>query len=598
MKLAIYTIMILLMLFPMQQHAQNKKVSNIPKNIYVAKKCEAIGSDELGFAAMGLVPFSIFTINPADPNEVIGPSGYDTSKRWVSINAPLKYKVLFENDPDFATAPAQRVVIYLPIHPNLNPGSIQLGEFGFGNFIFSVPANTNSYTNRLDVKDSLGVLVDVTAGLDFANRRAFWIFQSIDPATGLSSTLPADGGFLPVNDTTIHNGEGFVTLTLVAASDAQTRDTATAKASIIFDTEDVIETNVWINTIDALAPTSKVNSLPAVSEKEFAITWAGKDDSLGVGLQSYDLYVSKNGSPFSLYREKTDSTFIRFTGEPGISYSFFTLASDFTGNREAMKTTGDQSTTVRGSGLWVSAKAFLQGAYDASAGSMYDSLRAKDLLPVTDPYPNLSFNHKQNSIVAQINAGVLDSTGNKAIVDWVWLELRNSTNQKQVSATRAALIRRDGIVVDMDGESPVYFNNIPEGSYHLALRHRNHFGVMTTAALTLTSKDTTAIDFTSPATAVYGTDAMKNQSGVMLLWGGDANGDGVIRYNGANNDKNAVLAKVGLTTSNNVLTLYDRTDVNMDGLVRYNGANNDKNFILGVLGLMTPARVITEQLPH
>lgn len=43
-----------------------------------------------------------------DPNEIIGPVGYD-SVRWVSINDVLNYTILFENDPEFATANAQKV---------------------------------------------------------------------------------------------------------------------------------------------------------------------------------------------------------------------------------------------------------------------------------------------------------------------------------------------------------------------------------------------------------------------------------------------------------------------------------------------------------
>ena len=37
----------------------------------------------------------------ADPNEFIGPAGYD-SIRWVSINDVLNYTILVENDPEFA----------------------------------------------------------------------------------------------------------------------------------------------------------------------------------------------------------------------------------------------------------------------------------------------------------------------------------------------------------------------------------------------------------------------------------------------------------------------------------------------------------------
>src|SRR5574344_2268004 len=46
----------------------------------------------------------------ADPNEITGPAGYDTV-RWVSSNDVLSYTIFFENNPEFATAAAQKVNI-------------------------------------------------------------------------------------------------------------------------------------------------------------------------------------------------------------------------------------------------------------------------------------------------------------------------------------------------------------------------------------------------------------------------------------------------------------------------------------------------------
>jgi len=248
-------------------------------------------------------------------------------------------------------------------------------------------------------------------------------------------------------------------------------------------------------------------------------------------------------------------------------------------------------------GLIVSAKAFLQGAYVAAQGLMVDSLRAKTLIPLTDPYPALGFTGV-GTPAASIPLARLAVTGNTALVDWIWLELRNPADPTQVVAARSALLLRDGSIVDLDGSSPVYFNNMPNGNYYIAIRHRNHLGVMTAAPVALNTATATSIDFSAAATATWGTDARNNQGGVMMLWAGDANGDGVVSYNGTNNDKNAVLAQVGMSTSNNVLTLYHRTDVNMDGSVKYNGAVNDKNVVLGVVGLPTPNRTITQQLPN
>jgi hypothetical protein len=281
-----------------------------------------------------------------DPNEITGPRGYDSLLRWVSSKASLPYKIQFENDPEFATAPAQKVIIYCPLHVNINPNTLRLGDFGFGSFNFTVPPNTTAYVQRLDVRDSLGVFVDITAGLDIINRRAFWILESIDPATGLASTLPANAGFLPVNDTSRGNGEGYVSLTLQAAATVQTRDTIAEQAFILFDTNDTIATNITKNTIDAAPPVSNINVLPGAVNSAFTISWTGTDDPNGSGVKSYDLYVSKNNGPFVLELADIDSTSHYFVGEPGATYNFYTRATDNTGNKEADKPNGEAIVTI------------------------------------------------------------------------------------------------------------------------------------------------------------------------------------------------------------------------------------------------------------
>lgn len=287
-------------------------------------------------------PIKIPIVAPVDPNEVIGPLGIDSLK-WVSVKQTLPYKILFENDPEFATAPAQNVTVYLPIHPKLNPSSLRISDFGFGSFNFAVPQNTSIYTSRLDLRDSLGLYVDVTAGLDIANRRAFWIFQSIDPATGLTSTLPANSGFLPVNDSLKHNGEGYVTFTIIPSSVAQTRDSVTAQAQIIFDTEESIKTNTWVNIIDAVAPISKVDTVYAIGGNTARVTFSGHDDTNGVGLDFYDLYVSQDDGEFFLNQSKIKGTTFDFKGNPNSTYKFYTIATDSVGNREASKFSSNKS---------------------------------------------------------------------------------------------------------------------------------------------------------------------------------------------------------------------------------------------------------------
>lgn len=296
--------------------------------------------------------FDIPRLHAVDPNEISGPLGYDTAQ-WVSINDNLGYTVFYENDPEFATAPAQVVKINVPVHPNLNIYSVRLSDFGFGSFNFSVPENSTYYQDRLDVRDSLNVYVDVTAGIDVLRNEIFWILESIDPETNLP---PEDAltGFLPVNDTTtLYNdtipkqGEGYVNYTIKPQSSLLTGDTVTAQASIIFDINAPLLTNIWTNLVDAFAPTSEMdtilnNIIPGTS---IELSWQGTDDPGGVGIDYYNLFMSKDSSPYLLIAEQIDTTVYLFEGAPGSEYYFYTRATDNVGNVEDEKYLLDEKVT-------------------------------------------------------------------------------------------------------------------------------------------------------------------------------------------------------------------------------------------------------------
>ena len=285
-------------------------------------------------------------IRAVDPNEIIGPTGYEDEK-WVAASETLPYTVLFENDPDFATAPAQLVEIRVPLDSSLNPFDLRIGEFGFGDFIFEVPENVSAYQGRLDVVDSLGVFVDIIAGLDIVTQEAFWIFQSIDPATNLPSTLPASVGFLPVNDTLTRVGEGYVNFSIKPKSSTVSGDSILAQASITFDINAPIETNIARNKIDAFEPVSIMDTLPqTTSTDSIWLSWTGQDDSLGVGISYYDLYASTNDSAYTLIASNVDTTAYQFFGNLGSNYCFFVSAVDHVGNKESLKLSCEASITM------------------------------------------------------------------------------------------------------------------------------------------------------------------------------------------------------------------------------------------------------------
>ncbi len=177
----------------------------------------------------------------------------------------------------------------------------------------------------------------------------------------------------------------------------------------------------------------------------------------------------------------------------------------------------------------VQPKVILEGAYNSTNALMRDDLRASSYIPTVEPYSAMGYT-LVNSVGGETiedPATLFAVTGDDAIVDWLFLELRDPADASVVLATRSALLQRDGDVVDMDGVSPVRFSDMAEGDYFLAIRHRNHLAVMPAAPVNLATSGG-LVDFSDPALSMYGNNARIAIGGIAALRGGDANNDGQV----------------------------------------------------------------------
>jgi hypothetical protein len=115
-------------------------------------------------------------------------------------------------------------------------------------------------------------------------------------------------------------------------------------------------------------------------------------------------------------------------------------------------------------------KLFLQGPMinPAIAGLMNDNLRQGGFIPTTSPYAD----------AATCNVDVFNVTGNNAIVDWVWVELRAANNSTQLINGKSALVQRDGDVVGLDGITNLSMYASPT-NYFVVVKHRNHLDAIT-----------------------------------------------------------------------------------------------------------------------
>ena len=267
-----------------------------------------------------------------DPNAIIGPAGFGAQNFTQPVGS-FPYTVLFEN---YGSLAAQDVVVTHQVDADLDWTTFQLGSFGFGPQNIAIPAGLTQYQTTIPYHNIDGSSLHVLVSLDFNVQSGLLTvtFASRHPLTGQWPAGATDG-FLPPNDAT-HIGEGFVQYTIQPKADLSTGVVINQQASIVFDINPPLATDPFINTIDAVAPTSSVAQLPATAPPGITVSWGGTDDADGSGIASFDVYVSDNGGDFTPWQENTVLTSAVFTGQIGHTYGFKSVATDNVGNAQAI----------------------------------------------------------------------------------------------------------------------------------------------------------------------------------------------------------------------------------------------------------------------
>jgi hypothetical protein len=236
--------------------------------------------------------------------------------------------------------------------------------------------------------------------------------------------------------------------------------------------------------------------------------------------------------------------------------------------------------------VYINLEVFLQGAFiNPNTGEeslMRDDLRVNGYLSDTSPYGD-------GATISDVLK--VDDNGINSMVDWVWIELRDATNSNSVIAGKSAVLQRDGDVINGDDNLsfPVEFTNVSPGDYYIAVKHRNHLGIMTSSPITLTVSST-RVDFTNATNEItYGSNAQTTfgmPTNKVAMWAGNVNGDIGIQYSGIEPDTPAILSAV-LNDAGNFLNFptytisgYSNYDVDMNGNTQYSGTEPDTPFIL------------------
>ena len=327
-------------------------------------------------------------VGAIDPNEKTGPWGYAAFGRngdWTGIcppdsfldlgyvpaGRPLQYVIRFENVPT-ATAVAENIVVTDALDPNLDWSTLQVGE--------SVIAGESYYP---------------AITLNEPEHTISWTFTGVN---------------LPPNQTP-PEGEGSVSFSVKPLADVPTGTEIRNYATIGFDTNPPMCTNEVIHTIDAAAPTSAFDALPASQRWPLIIlSWQGADDPGGSGLDRYSLYVSEAGAPVDLLAAGLTQSLTVFTGGYDHTYDFYICGRDNTGNLEAISPTpGATIATGEGfsdipEGFWAFRELYLVALADIAQGYADGSYGPS--IPVT-----------RDQMAVYISRALVSPSGDAAIPD-------------------------------------------------------------------------------------------------------------------------------------------------------------------------------------
>ena len=282
-----------------------------------------------------------------DPNEMIGPSGYDDQAHYIKPIHEMSYMITFENKSS-ATAPAHEVFVTDVLDASkYDFSTFSFTGFGWAEQSYTVGGSkTKEFTRDIayNVKGQ-DILVRVTGQFDEKTGAVNWSFVSLKK-NGDEIDDPDLGFLLPNNDN--RDGEGFVSFIIEHKANPANGSTISNKATIVFDANDPIVTNTYVNTFDTDYPSSQITK---VEEKngQLVVTVSGSDATSGIG--SYHIYAFKNGGEAELVATITEGNQATFACDPGTKYGLCVIATDNVGWNEPKDIKAEKEITTSGTGI-------------------------------------------------------------------------------------------------------------------------------------------------------------------------------------------------------------------------------------------------------
>jgi hypothetical protein len=274
-----------------------------------------------------------------DPNAKSGPSGFRDQRFINGLNKTMNYTIFFENMA-IATLPAQRVIILDTLDKNVfNLETFRAFTFSIGSERYKLPVGASDYSMDVDLNNVLSVRIVVNLDKQTGIMKA--VFKTLDKKTGSVTEDPL-AGFLPPN-TNAPDGEGSLSFGIDLKDGLPDGTVIRNRASIVFDENDAIITEDWVNTLDRNTPNSEVSEVYQFDDSTVVVKTTGSDPASGV--RNYRLYVSEDGADYKFVGIMRDT--VKFEGKKNSTYEFYAVAVDMVGNREVKAPTSEANIQLR-----------------------------------------------------------------------------------------------------------------------------------------------------------------------------------------------------------------------------------------------------------
>jgi hypothetical protein len=170
---------------------------------------------------------------------------------------------------------------------------------------------------------------------------------------------------------------------------------------------------------------------------------------------------------------------------------------------------------------------------------MSTALNTGGYIPLAQPY-NPALPYYDNAAPEWLYAGTqsVAAIPSPDVVDWVYLQLRDANDAATATsgtiiAEAAGFLTSSGQVVDLDGSSRIAFgllaSDVNKGLFAV-IYHRNHLGVISNNALTMTGPSF-VYDFSTGVDQAYGgaNGHKELEPGVWGMVAADGNGNGLVQ---------------------------------------------------------------------